>query len=330
MDKWHGILIVLLIICIELLRRFYNNYIVAPPYDIAFLPNTIFKTGDLIFFRALDSKHLIFTNAFFSHVGIIIEYHGIPYILELTEPNVKFSPIEERLSQYFSGLVFVKPLKKHLDEQRMEQIASILKWSELVDYPVNNIDHPAHYIRDCLRGLTYWERDVQNHDFNCMKFIVFILAKFGLIHGNEDIGCSGMQYLSELECLRDGYCYDKTHTLASINNDNLEEKYGKRAGVLTIGRGGENMVKYSIIRSLEGRAGGRPGIGAVMGSKKLKAVIITGTAEIPSADPEELKRLGREGLKDVKNKPLYDFWMTEGTNQVLTWCHETGTLPTFN
>ncbi|MCG3219016.1 MAG: aldehyde ferredoxin oxidoreductase family protein [Candidatus Heimdallarchaeota archaeon] len=111
---------------------------------------------------------------------------------------------------------------------------------------------------------------------------------------------------------------------------NLEEKYGKRAGVLTIGRGGENMVKYAIIRSLEGRAGGRPGVGAVMGSKKLKAVVITGTGEIPLADPEELKRLGREGLKDVKDKPLYDFWMTEGTNQVLTWCHETGTLPTFN
>ncbi len=68
-------------------------------------------------------------------------------------------------------------------------------------------------------------------------------------------------------------------------NDWIYAKYGKGVGVLNIGQGGENMVLYAMVRSLEGRAGGRPGMGAVMGSKKLKAIVVKGTKTIPVADP---------------------------------------------
>jgi len=53
-------------------------------------------------------------------------------------------------------------------------------------------------------------------------------------------------------------------------HDYLYKRYGKGVGVLSIGQGGENLNRYAMIRSLEGRAGGRPGIGAVMGSKNLR------------------------------------------------------------
>ncbi|NIM45401.1 MAG: aldehyde ferredoxin oxidoreductase, partial [Nitrososphaeria archaeon] len=54
----------------------------------------------------------------------------------------------------------------------------------------------------------------------------------------------------------------------------LREEYGRDAGILCIGPAGENLVRYANVMSQEGRGGGRPGIGAVMGSKRLKAVVI--------------------------------------------------------
>lgn len=47
----------------------------------------------------------------------------------------------------------------------------------------------------------------------------------------------------------------------------LKDVHGNNVGVLSIGPAGENLVKYAVIISQDGRAGGRPGIGAVMGSK---------------------------------------------------------------
>ena len=79
--------------------------------------------------------------------------------------------------------------------------------------------------------------------------------------------------------------------LGSIETENtLKEKFGRRTGYLTIGQAGENKVRYAIVRSLHARAGGRPGMGAVMGSKKLKAIVVKGTGEIPVEDKEELKK----------------------------------------
>ncbi len=110
----------------------------------------------------------------------------------------------------------------------------------------------------------------------------------------------------------------------------LYKKYGKRAGILTIGQGGENKVLYSVIRSLEGRAGGRPGIGAVMGSKNLKAIVIKGSKEIPVADPEGMKKLGRDDLKKVGEIDKKTGWSVQGTTGVLAWCNDVHALPVKN
>ncbi len=112
--------------------------------------------------------------------------------------------------------------------------------------------------------------------------------------------------------------------------DILEKKYGKDAGILLIGPAGERMIKISTIISQKGRAGGRPGMGAVMGSKNVKAIVIKGTKEIPVYDMEKLKEMGLEGYKEIKNKKLYDFWITEGTMQALEWTNANSCLPTRN
>jgi aldehyde:ferredoxin oxidoreductase len=112
--------------------------------------------------------------------------------------------------------------------------------------------------------------------------------------------------------------------------DLLEKKHGRNSGILLIGPAGENQIHFSVVMSQKGRAGGRPGLGAVMGSKNLKAVVIRGTGSIPNFDDEKLREFGRKGYEEIKGKESYDFWVRQGTMQVLDWCNENTCLPTSN
>jgi aldehyde:ferredoxin oxidoreductase len=112
--------------------------------------------------------------------------------------------------------------------------------------------------------------------------------------------------------------------------EQLRKVYGRNCGVVLIGQAGENLVKYATVVSQEGRAGGRPGMGAVMGSKNLKAVVIEGTGNIPLDDPEAMRQLVADGYREVLNKPQYGFWKRQGTMSTVDWCQENNTLPTFN
>ncbi|MFX1318795.1 MAG: aldehyde ferredoxin oxidoreductase family protein [Promethearchaeota archaeon] len=110
----------------------------------------------------------------------------------------------------------------------------------------------------------------------------------------------------------------------------LEDKHGKNIGTLMIGQGGENLVKYAVVRSMMGRAGGRPGMGAVMGSKNLKALVAKGSKTPEIADIATFRQLGRDGFKDIREKPNYDEWMSQGTMLIHTWCQEYSVLPSYN
>ena len=110
----------------------------------------------------------------------------------------------------------------------------------------------------------------------------------------------------------------------------LRKEYTSSLGVVAIGQAGENQVKFANVVSQEGRAGGRPGMGAVMGSKNLKAVAIRGTKTLQAKDPKAMKTMGIEAYREVLAKPLYSFWKRQGTMSVLEWCQENGVLPTQN
>jgi aldehyde:ferredoxin oxidoreductase len=112
--------------------------------------------------------------------------------------------------------------------------------------------------------------------------------------------------------------------------ERLRKQYGRVVGILSIGQAGENLVKFATVVSQEGRAGGRPGMGAVMGSKNLKAIVIEGTKTIPLADPEGMRRLVTDGYKEILAKPLYSFWKRQGTMSTVEWSQENSTLPTHN
>ena len=110
----------------------------------------------------------------------------------------------------------------------------------------------------------------------------------------------------------------------------LRRVYGSTAGVLSIGQAGENLVKFANIVCQEGRAGGRPGMGAVMGSKNLKAVVVIGSGDLSAAYPKELKKLGADAYREILTKPPYAFWKQQGTMMTIEWSQENSVLPTYN
>lgn len=110
----------------------------------------------------------------------------------------------------------------------------------------------------------------------------------------------------------------------------LRESYGRASGILLIGPAGENLVSYATIVCQEGRSGGRPGMGAVMGSKNLKAIVVVGTRDLPAAYPKEMQELGQEAYREVLMKPSYAFWKQQGTMMTVEWSQENSVLPTLN
>ncbi len=72
-----------------------------------------------------------------------------------------------------------------------------------------------------------------------------------------------------------------------------------KARVACIGPAGERLVKFAAVMNDHGRCAARTGLGAVMGSKKLKAIVAYGRAEIPLADPKEFKETLRRTMNFV-------------------------------
>ncbi len=110
----------------------------------------------------------------------------------------------------------------------------------------------------------------------------------------------------------------------------LKKKHGKRSGIVLIGPAGENKVLYATLISQGGRSGGRPGMGAVMGSKNLKAIVIEGAGEIPVSNKNMLEKIAKEAYADIRNKSNYDFWMRQGTMMTVDWSQENCVLPSYN
>ncbi|MCL4534721.1 MAG: aldehyde ferredoxin oxidoreductase family protein [Bacteroidetes bacterium] len=103
-----------------------------------------------------------------------------------------------------------------------------------------------------------------------------------------------------------------------------------RIEITEIGPAGENLVKTAAIMNMANRAHGRNGLGAVMGSKKLKAIVVRGTRRPEMADPEAIRELARWGASNVPLNPTMDDLRVNGTDGGLAYQQSTGGLPTRN
>jgi len=108
----------------------------------------------------------------------------------------------------------------------------------------------------------------------------------------------------------------------------MKEKSGDNlTRVACIGPAGENLVKYAIIHS-EDKAAGRTGMGAVMGSKKLKAIAIRGSKrKYEATDPEGFKEATKRALENVKSSFASQMFGMLGTAGGLDKFNTEGELP---
>lgn len=111
----------------------------------------------------------------------------------------------------------------------------------------------------------------------------------------------------------------------------LRSMEGEGSHCVTIGPAGENLVLFSCLISDTRRASGRGGLGAVFGSKRLKAIVAKGSLKVPVNDPKKLKEVVREFNASVRKekeegRPFYKY----GTTGILETASERDRLPTRN
>ena len=117
--------------------------------------------------------------------------------------------------------------------------------------------------------------------------------------------------------------------------DAVQNRLGKKHGLITIGPAGEmKMLAANIsIKDPDGklRSCGRGGLGAVMGSKRVKFIAIEPTeAKVEIADPEKFKEANRVFTKALVDNPISQALGTYGTNVLVNIINEAGALPTRN
>lgn len=110
-----------------------------------------------------------------------------------------------------------------------------------------------------------------------------------------------------------------------------EELGDKRIQVTQVGPSGEKLVRFAAILNMATRAHGRTGMGAVMGSKKLKAIVVRGgKKKLPMADPDRVREIMRPSIANVRADE--DVWglAKYGTLGILESQNAVGGLPTRN
>ncbi len=133
---------------------------------------------------------------------------------------------------------------------------------------------------------------------------------------------------SEVEIRPADHLWGKT---VSETEEALLAETDPKAKVACIGPAGERLVKVASIMNDAHRAAGRSGVGAVMGSKNLKAVVVRGTQQVTLAEPEAMRDLCREIRDDVKRDVKKGSSLREyGTAYVPIVTNEIGILPTRN
>ena len=100
--------------------------------------------------------------------------------------------------------------------------------------------------------------------------------------------------------------------------------------VASIGVAGENLVRYACVTSEWSRNAGRTGIGAVMGSKNLKAIAVRGNRDLPVADLSTVEAISNDAYKELAEHRMMEFWHRQGLMSVIDYANEIGILPTYN
>jgi aldehyde:ferredoxin oxidoreductase len=146
--------------------------------------------------------------------------------------------------------------------------------------------------------------------------------------------------LSMVKVDKDGVTFIPADTFKGMGNyeliDGLKTKYGEGAAFVTMGPAGEKLFKTASVAvtspDFKIRMAARGGMGAVMGSKNLKALIIddTGAAGVEVADSAKLKEAAADLSKGILSHPLMEGLKQLGTPLLVNMINAAACLPTKN
>jgi aldehyde:ferredoxin oxidoreductase len=126
---------------------------------------------------------------------------------------------------------------------------------------------------------------------------------------------------------------DASHIWGSITGEaekTIRDELGdNKIEIMQIGPAGENAVRFAGIFNNSNRANGRTGMGAVMGSKNLKAVAVRGKDRPTPADKGRLSELAKWGAANLADSDIAGL-AKYGTNETTGSNQSSGTLPTYN
>lgn len=117
--------------------------------------------------------------------------------------------------------------------------------------------------------------------------------------------------------------WDTLGKLQEIHDD-------KKIRVTSIGPAGEKLVPFACLQNDLEHYNGRTGMGAVMGSKNLKAIAVRGTGKLSFADPDKVKEIGSWHRKRIKEHPPNVGLSKFGTPVLMEGINAAGFLPTRN
>jgi len=168
--------------------------------------------------------------------------------------------------------------------------------------------------------------------------IAFALSRLGLravmVSGKSD-------EWQILKITKEGASLEPAGDIVGMKNydacDRLRERYGDKIAVACIGRAGEmGMASATVaVTDMEGRPSrhcGRGGLGAVMGAKKLKAVVVddAGGKLRKPAQKDEFREAAQQAVKHIKEFPFTPFFHSIGTHGSTQEDSDRGSLPSYN
>ena len=136
-------------------------------------------------------------------------------------------------------------------------------------------------------------------------------------------GSANKERVVEIRSAQSYWGMDTYQTQTSI-----EEDLGlKKVSVASIGIAGESLIPFSLILCDHGRVAGRTGMGAIMGSKNLKAIAVKGNGKIPISNPEVFKPLRSEMNRQLKRDPFVEVISKFGTSAAAEYFDYLGEMP---
>ncbi len=134
---------------------------------------------------------------------------------------------------------------------------------------------------------------------------------------DDEVSIMPMPHLAGTSCLEtEGLIKDRLGTHEVI--------------IAAVGIGGENQVNFACLNSDWSRNVGRTGIGAIMGSKNLKAIAVRGSKDLPVYDINGLVAEAEKAYAYMRGHKYFALWQQQGLMNVVDYANSVGILPTYN